>query len=390
MIMQMSLEIITSEAAFAALEPVWDGLLEESATHSPFQAWDYVRLWWQHFRDEYQLNIGVVRDELGKALGIAPWVIGPDRGESRRYLRHLGFMNGLGDVQGERLDLIVPAGREAEISPLLVSLIQQSSSRWDVVRLNKVPEDSPNHAILLAEMAQVGAGAQVLCQSSCRCFDLPPTWEEFEKGKSANFRRNLRRHWGNLNEKHKVSIETVPALPQQAAQQLFTLHEQHWPDGVSSFLASSGRRIHEELICRWLPTGRVMMPIVSVDHAPAGIIYAFSFKGEMLIYQMGWDKRYASMSMGNMSVRAAVMEAIQRGLTMADFLPGEYRYKRDWSSRVRVVSDLECLHRWHPRALLFRLGRWVKRRLKAATANNCTADAAVPESKDPNPESSHA
>lgn len=382
MIMQMTLEILTTEAAFAALEPVWDGLLEESATHSPFQAWDYVRLWWQGFRDQYQLCIGVARDQVGKVLGIAPFVIGPDRGESRRHLRHLGFMNGLGEVQGERLDLIVPAGREAEISPLLASVISQSSGRWDAVRLNKVPEESANHPLLMSELARAGSGAQVLCQSSCRCFDLPGTWEEFEKGKTANFRRNLRRHWGNLVEKHAVGIEPQPA-PDAAAGHLFTLHGQHWPDGVSSFLSPQGRRIHEALIQRWLPEGRVMLPLVMVDGEPAGAVYAFCFRGEMLIYQMGWDKRYASMSMGNMSVRVAVMEAIQRGMSMADFLPGEYRYKREWSSRIRVVCDLECLHRWHPRAVIFRLARELKRRWKPALPETTTPPAAEAATADP-------
>ena len=75
----MTLEIITSEAGFMALEPVWDRLLNESATHSPFQLWDYVRLWWETFRADYQLCIGVVRDKASQVVGIAPFVIGADR-----------------------------------------------------------------------------------------------------------------------------------------------------------------------------------------------------------------------------------------------------------------------------------------------------------------------
>jgi CelD/BcsL family acetyltransferase involved in cellulose biosynthesis len=70
--------------------------------------------------------------------------------------------------------------------------------------------------------------------------------------------------------------------------------------------------------------------------------------------------------MGNMSVRACVFAAIQRGLKLVDFLPGDYRYKREWSGDKRVLIDMECFHQWRPRALLFCLLRWAKRRFDLA------------------------
>lgn len=381
----MTLDIITTESAFAALEPVWDSLLDRSTTHSPFLAWDYVRLWWEQFRDEYQLRIGVVRDASSQVMAIAPFVIGADRGESRQHLRHLGFMNGLGSVQGERMDLMVPAGREVELSPLLASVISQTSGSWDVVRLNKVPEDSPNFPLLQAELKKAGTAAGVLNQSPCRCFDMPATWEEFEKTKSGNFRRNIRRHWGHLQERYTVVIKGELETPEAAAEHFFRLHAMHWPDGVSSFLAAPSRRVHEALIRKWLPTGQVLMPYVVVNDQPVGAVYALCRRGELYIYQLGWDKEYATYSMGNMSVRVCVQEAIHRGLQVADFLPGEYRYKREWSSRIRTVSDLECFHRWHPRSLAFRVLRTLKRRL-----DKNKAEAAQPATTSPEPEAESA
>jgi hypothetical protein len=357
----MTLEILCGEAGFAALEPVWDRLLDSSATHSPFLAWDYIRLWWEECRTEYQLSIGVVRDEACQVIGIAPFVIGSDRGDSRHHLRHLGFMNGLGEVQGERMDLLVPAGREAEITPLLASVISQTSDSWDVVRLNKVPEDSPNFSFLLKEMQQVGASAGVLNRSGCRCFDMKPNWEDFEKSITGNFRRNLRRYWQHLFEKHEAEV-IIQMEPSLSVEHFFRLHSMHWPDGVSSFLRASSRRLHEALIQKWIPTGRVLMPFILIDGVPVGSVYAICHREEMLIYQLGWDKRYASISMGNMGLRAAIHEAAQRRFRVGDFLPGEYRYKREWSSRIRFVCDLECFHPWHLRSVLFRALRAVKRR----------------------------
>jgi Acetyltransferase (GNAT) domain len=378
----MTLEILCGEAGFVALEPVWDRLLDSSATHSPFLAWDYVRLWWEECRADYQLSIGVVRDEAQQIIGIAPFVIGGDRGDSRQHLRHLGFMNGIGEVQGERMDLLVPAGREAEITPLLAAVISQTSGSWDVVRLNKVPEDSPNFPFLLAEMQRVGVSAGVLNQSGCRCFDMKPNWEDFEKGIGGNFRRNIRRYWLGLFEKFDTKI-VVDMAPSCAVDHFFRLHSMHWPDGVSSFLRAPARRVHEALIQKWLPTGRVLMPFILIDGEPVGSVYALCHQGEMLIYQLGWDKRYASISLGNMGVRAAITEAINRGLKVGDFLPGEYRYKREWSSRIRFVSDLECFHPWHVRSLAFRALRSLKRRFaKPALAKASATHSTSTESEE--------
>ena len=115
------------------------------------------------------------------------------------------------------------------------------------------------------------------------------------------------------------------------------------------------------------------MPFIMVDGEPVGSIYALCHRGEVMIYQLGWDKRYASISMGNMGIRATLDEAIRRGFQRVDFLPGEYRYKRDWSSHVRHVSDLECFHPWHLRPLAFRTLRSLKRRFTKVESPPATA-----------------
>jgi CelD/BcsL family acetyltransferase involved in cellulose biosynthesis len=377
----MKLEIVRDEAGFKALEPDWDRLLDASSTHTPFLAWDYVRLWWEICQKDYKLCIGVVREDAGTVLGIAPFVIGGDRGDSRQHLRHLGFMNGLGEVQGERLDLLVPAGQEAEVTPLLASVISQTSAAWDVVRLNKVPEESPNHSLLLKEMNHAGVDAGVLNQSHCRILHLKPTWAEFEKEVGGKFRDNIRRYWGRLQEQHDGQV-ACDFSAEKAIEHFFRLHAMHWPDGVSSFLRPAVRRLHEQLIRRWLPTGRILMPFIVIEGDPVSSIYALCHRGEVLIYQLGWDKRYASLSVGNLGVRACLNEALQRGQDLADFLPGEYRYKRDWSSRSRTVSDLECFHPWHLRSLAFRGLRMLKRRYAQPALAAPTVAPSAPESEE--------
>lgn len=377
----MKLEIIHDEADFQALQPVWDELLKASATHSPFLAWDYVQLWWAEFKGQFQLCLGIVRDATGKIRGIAPLIIGQEKEGGRQHLRHLGFINGLGELQGERLDFLVPAGHESEVTPVLVKVISKSRSDWDVVRLNKVPEESPNQPLIMAELQSCGLMACVLNRSVCHTFPVPASWEEFEKTKPGNFRRNIRRYWSNLTTK----IEGVVALagreiePSQAMRKFFELHALHWPDGVSSFLRPAAKRLHEQLCLKWIPTGQMLLSFILVDGVAVGSVYAFCYMNELFVYQLGWDPGFAHVSMGNMSVRACVCEAIQRGAKLVDFLPGEYRYKREWSCSKRVLIDMECFHPWSLRALAFCWLRWAKRRFEQAR-HPVTAASVSPES----------
>src|SRR6218665_2437098 len=110
----MTLDIVRDEAGFLALEPYWDKLLEQCNTCTPFLRWDWMRLWWAEFKTDFELVVVVVRDDVGVPLAIAPLTIGREHEGLRRHLRHLGFMSGFGFVQGERMDFLVPAGKEAK------------------------------------------------------------------------------------------------------------------------------------------------------------------------------------------------------------------------------------------------------------------------------------
>ncbi|MEQ1749007.1 MAG: GNAT family N-acetyltransferase [Prosthecobacter sp.] len=365
----MKLEIIRDQAGFATLESVWDTLLSQSSTHSPFQGWEYVQLWWAECHQDFQLCIGVVRDDVGEIVGIAPLVIGKGADGSRQHLRHLGFMNGIGDVQGERMDFIVPAGREGEITPVLMTVISESRQLWDVVRLNKVPTESLNYSYLLSELRWAGSGTGVLNLTECRFIKLPTSWDEYALRQSGNWRRKMRKRWENLSEGRQLRTlmagKDCPAGP--AIERFFDLHAMNFPEGVSSFLREKSRRVHRQLMEKWLLDGRATLPMIEADCQLIAGIYCLTSKNEVLQYQLGWDPQYAKYGLGNLAMKWAVECAITSGATCYDLLPGDYEYKRVWCEDRRLVSDVECFHPYRPTALVFRALRTLKRRLAKPT-----------------------
>ncbi len=377
----MKLEIIRDEAGYLALEPAWDKLLAKSFTHSPFQTWEYVNLWWQECRDSFQLCIGVVRDHEGQVQGIAPLVIGPGSHKSRRHLKHLGFMNGKGPLQGERLDFIVPEGRESEVTSVLVTIVSESRQLWDVVRLNKIPTESMNYAHIMSELRWAGSGMGVLNMTECRWTKLPEDWNEYAMLHSGNWRRKMRKRWEQLTEGHTLrKILAGKDIPVQVAiNRFFELHGMVYPEGVSSFLREECQRVHRKLLTTWISDGRASLPMIELDGVIIAGIYCLHSQNETLQYQLGRDPQYSRFGLGNLAMQWSFECAMNSGSSIYDLLPGDYPYKKEWCDRVRFVSDIECFNPLSLKGIIFRILRTLKRLWTCPAAPMAPAKADEPE-----------
>ena len=364
----MTLEIIRDEVGFAALEPWWDVLLEQSATRTPFLRWDWVRLWWAEFHTDFTLAITVLRDAESRPLAIAPLMIGQENDGMRRHLRHLGFLAGLGEAKGERMDFLVPAGRELELTPRLCQAFQRLEGEWEAIRLNKVPEESPNYCLIVKALSERYMAVGVVTRTECLCIQLQATWSDFETRMEGKRRREIRRRAELLRKDH-AAIETMVSVKDVEARmdEFAVLHTQHYPEGVSSFITPRAWRFHRSLAVKWIAEGRAILPFIGVETGMAGGIYGFIEGVEFFFYQVGWNPEYARYSMGHLSIRWAAECCMARGVTLFDMLPGTYRYKTDWSHTSRYVLDLEAYQPESLRATLFRSVRYLKRMLSKPT-----------------------
>lgn len=363
----MRLDIIRDDAGFAALESSWDTLLEQSSVCTPFMRWDWLRLWWEEFHTDFSLAIAVVRDEAGAPQGIAPLMIGADNQGMRRHLRHLGLLGGLGEARGERMDFLVPAGREHEITPILCRAFSMLGQEWDAVRLNKIPEESPNLPHIMKALAASASGVGVLVKSECACIRLNKDWAAFESAMLGRRRRLLRRRRELMNAQNAVGEHCAQARDAEAClEALAVLHRQHYPEGVSSFLTERSWRFHQRLGRRWIGQGRALLPYLTVDGEMVGAVYGFMERDEFFYFQSGWKRSLARFSPGHQSLRWALECCMQRGLRLFDLLPGVYRYKREWAHTSRYVTDVEAYRPHNLRAAAFRCARQMRRMLQAA------------------------
>jgi CelD/BcsL family acetyltransferase involved in cellulose biosynthesis len=336
--------LVGSTAELAALEPVWDRLLESSATRSPFLRWDWMWLWWSLFGSEYRLAVVVVDDAFGAPEALAPLVLGHGTTGGHRHLHQLCWLGGLGAVEGEVMDFLVPAGREAELTPLLCEGIDWLMPEWEGVRLNKIPEDSPNLPILLACLGQFAAKTGVVNRHASRFTVLAGSWEAYAAQHSGRWRRNLRKRWESLTGDGGVrqGLAGRTMEPGQAMDELKALHTRRWcSHGGSTFACERAWEFHLRLAARWLRSGKALLPFLQVQDRMIAGCYGFLEGDCFYHYQIGWDQAYAEHSLGNLAVKHCLESCLELGVRRYEMLSGEYRYKSEWCPQARWLADVE-------------------------------------------------
>lgn len=358
-----NLEIVRDEAGFHALQPFWDPLVEQMATRSPFVRWDWMSLWWEECRQEARLVIGVLRDAEGIPQAIAPLMLASEPDAMRKHLVTLTFLAGFGDAHGERLDLIVPAGREDELTPQLCRVFKMLQPECDNVRLNHLLEESPNRPHLLAALKDSFSAAGVLNRQITRYINLPASWEDYEVRHGPKWRNAMRRHRRAFTAEHAgiATQEGERMTIDEKMKEFRALHAMQWAEGISSFITDASWRFHQRLAARWLPQQRAWMPLLEADGKVVAALYGFVEREQFFQYQSGWERSLAKLSPGKMVIRLAVDCCIQRGLKVYDMLPGDYEYKRQWCDGSRWLLDLEGFNPASWRATAFRALRTVRR-----------------------------
>jgi CelD/BcsL family acetyltransferase involved in cellulose biosynthesis len=377
----LRLEIIADEAQFLELAPHWDKLVDRSVTRSPFLRWDWVSLWWEEYREQFQLAVAVVRDVWGMPLAIAPMVTGRSaRNGARRHLRQLVFMGGDGDICAQILDFIIPGGFESVLAPLLCNAIERLRPRWDMVRLDGIPETSPNLPYILEAMRACGNGACVVNRHTSRFIKMPANWADFEMTRSGSWRSKMRRKWKAMEQVHqgRTLLGGRDSDVDDAMRDLFTLHAHRFPAEVSEFLLPHVKRFQHKLARRWVPTGRMMLPYIEVAGTPAAVMQVLVEGDTLYQYQMGWNPAFADISIGNLVMAWSVRCALERGAAIYDTLPGEFEYKDRWCPETRHFVDLEAFNSLSISGAVFRGLRAMKRLTSARSETpNCCGESAV-------------
>ena len=364
-----------------ALQPQWDALLDRCETVTPFMRWDWVWHWWQAHQDCVRLAL-CVAEEQGEVVAVAPFVIGKEDKGSRRGLRQLALIAGVGDAQGERMNLMIPAERVTELAPLLLERLEELKGEWDAVRLNRLPAESAILPHLQRALEHLTTGFGVLNRTPCRLLDLDfPHWEDVVGSRSRKWRAQYRKIKAQLPEQYGVTYHSGSVSPQgeDAVESLFRLHALQFQGQDSHFIRERALRVHRKLIPLWQQSGRSELCYLVSEGKIVSMVHLLRDGEQVFAFQVGRDPSFAGRSVGTAAWDWAMEHAYRTGAKSVDFLAGDFEYKRRWTEETRTVLDVEGYAPWSWRARVFLWLRGLRRRLVRDSRGAGEAAAAEPE-----------
>ncbi|MBE0479360.1 MAG: GNAT family N-acetyltransferase [Dehalococcoidia bacterium] len=308
--------IVTSTIQdFDALHSCWE-------QHHSGLAWDcvftippWLKAWYSAFASDNLYLRAVTEDET--ILGIVPLFV--REGEAR-------FI-GSPDICDYQDFVIAPGSEHAFFSQVLDRLPQD---RIESLLLESVRNDSPVLSTLVGLARNRGFSVSCIMRDVSLYLDLPPTWDGYLDKLSTKQHREVNRKLRRLEEGGRVSfrmIEDTASIESCMDTFLPLLRESR--EDKAEFMTNQMEAFFRSIAHTMAERGLLRMGFLDLDSSTVAAIMCFDYAGTVYLYNSGFDKRYAYLSVGLMSKVLSIKDSIERGRKRYDFLKGaeEYKYR---------------------------------------------------------------
>lgn len=299
--------------------PEWDRLATEASSIFATRAWQ--ECWWTHY-GEGSTPLVLTDDERSPSVILALHV----RGRLLKTIRLVG--HGTADELGP----ICGPSRRVDALSLMRAALADRELRWDVFVAHDVPVTDGWDRALDGSVLR-GVGSPVITFQT-------DVWDDFLRGKSKNFREQLRRRERKLGKQFEVRVRMATAATLASdLETLFTLHVRRWGKDAP-FASDRERAFHEDFASVALERGWLRLSVLELDGRPAAALYGFRFAGVEYFHQSGRDPSLDAHSVGSVLLFHTVRAAIEDGMSEYRLLRGDESYKSHLADVDRPVHTL--------------------------------------------------
>ncbi len=363
-----ALSLITTRAAFDALESDWNDLFARCGKGvSVFQSFNWLWHWCNHFLEEDRTGLARTRLAIltGRREGrlIMAWPLAMETVGSVRKLVWMGdpvgqYGDALIEESGDKIQLLDEAWR-----------FLQTNCQADVIRLRKVRADASVAPLLARSRAMV---SEALTAPYLNLFSAP-TYAAYEQRYTAKVRRNRRRLRRRLEERAPVRFEThAPGIEAAALTKQALSLKRDWLKRrgmVSPALADP--RV-DSFFCAVAADERqdtgLRVSVLKSGETAAAIEIAFRNgryqAGHLIVYDGRFEKSGAGVILMENSIRRLHAE----GVVIFDLLAPGDAYKMDWADDEIEVCDWALPLTLKGRAYARLYLGFMRKQLKAAMA----------------------
>lgn len=355
--MKLYIETIANDMDLALVWPRW----AELANDNPFVHPLWSISWWQCFRKvDMQLRVLVVRTGTGEIVGIAPLYLK----QSILMGRELRFL-GDGSCCSEYLTIVTEKGLESEVVRALAEWLHacgcsERDGAWDVMDLDCFADDDPKIRELTDYLGTGGHCRHVEPAMGCWRIDCSQGWDEYLSRLSKSRRSKIRRLLRQVNNSELYRIRKVKDLSQfeEFMNSLSQLHQNRWQQAGEDGCFADPRfgRFLRQVGAGAIATGMGNFFTLEYQGQTIAVQFALQTKQSIFSYQVGVDTTTQAESPGMAMNAYLIFDAIERGISMVDFLRGDEPYKQTLRAE-RIPTSRVHLFARHPLAT-FRFGYW--------------------------------
>ena len=357
----MKIQCIEDDAGLLRLRDEWNSLWRSSANPSYFLSYDWIRCCWEELRSANALRIFVVRCGT-KPVMIAPWMI--SRGfQNRLPVKRLTFID---HPESQIADMICVKEPEAQegFSSLIAHLRHERSDEWQLLALNKIPEDSPVVQWLQGVEETPSGSRPAQFRYPVLIVPLNGSWEDYLRSKSSRFRKTLRNIVNRIERMGDIAIHCYDGaeLPSIALPKLFSIADASWKlaSGVAVTSSQGRRRFFEELSRNSETAEHMRVWLLEVNGNAIASETQLIDRGTVYALRSDYDENFADGSPGVYLQSEILKKLFEDGYQEYNFGVGLNPYKSRWAEQTTGFVN----YRIYNATLYSRLLRLIDRRME--------------------------
>lgn len=341
--MTIRIEQLDSLQSLSSLRRDWNSLAEMTPGVSVFSTWEWQTTWWKHYQAGKTLRVLLARDGV-QIVGILPMYLARSKIAPHVTARELRLIGTGGDTSPDYLGPLIEPAQERVVNAAFAEHLSSRRREWDTVRLTDVAP-----CAFLGTMADTlhlrGVRADVCECSKIQRVRLPRSWAEYVAGMPTERRRRigkLRRRVEQQLGGRLVAVQTEAQLP-ALIDDLIALHRKRWDSkgsDIGAFRSPAYIGFHREVITACHRNGWIRLYRIEVAGRTVAIVYCYAYRGEILLFQNGFDPEHEHFRLGQVLIGFSIEQAIAEGASAFDMLKGDHEYKASWSNDVRTTCDL--------------------------------------------------
>jgi CelD/BcsL family acetyltransferase involved in cellulose biosynthesis len=229
--------------------------------------------------------------------------------------------------------------------PAVAGLLDHARSFKDGYKrlvLSRVRSDSNCVRALQALEPALDVNKVFLVRASTQFIRLPPTYEEYLRTRSRNFRKSLRRaRRGAENQRFAIrELEPDNFSPNQLAESFLSLNLDRW--GAESYYELPfPNSFVLKLVPELFRERRLRAFALLKDDSLLGLELCMVGANSLCAWNGGFLSEAARWSPGNLLIEAGIRSAQAMKLEEYDLLRGDESYKASWANSTRDLGWLE-------------------------------------------------